>query len=638
MNKKLFVILFTCFLSILKVNAQDFNFLQEPIPTELKQNANAVVRLEATTINLNGIANMEITYNRVVTVFNKEGNKLVKAYVGYDDSRKITSIQANVYNYLGNKIKKVKPKEFKDVSATDGGTLYSDSRIQYFEFTPTQYPYTVHFSYTLKTPITVFIPSWTPVTSYYESVEKSTYTINNNTDTELFFKNKNFEGYTIDTTSNSTKTSYKITNLKALKREYLSPSIHKVTPVVLVAPKKFNANGVRGEASNWQEYGIWMHEKILSGRNKLTPETITLVKKLTQGIEDPLEKAKTIYKYVQDNTRYISVQVGIGGYQPISAFQVDKVKYGDCKGLTNYTQALLEVVGVPSYYTHVESGRKKENMEQDFASLSQGDHVILNIPYQGKDYWLDCTSQLHPFNFVGDFTDDRDVLVITPKGGILKRTPKYLDSVNLRTTTGKIKLSQDGSIQGNLQLSSKGIVYDNRFFLERLSEEDYTKQYKYYWDYINNLHINNASFQNIKDSVLFKENLDIEAQSYGVLSGKRMLVAPNIFDKEVSVPDRYRNRLLDFEIQRGSLQETAFEIQIPEGYQIEAIPDNLNAESKYGTYTASVAVKNNTIYYKRSYLQKHGNYSKTEYKAYRDFKRKVARFDNSKIVLIKTTK
>ena len=637
MNTILIRAFFACFLYMICANAQE-QYAYLTIPVDLKQNANAVVRFESTTINLNGIANMEITYNRVVTVFNKEGNKLLKAYVGYDDSRKIANIEATIYNFLGDKIKKVKPKEFKDVSATDGGTLYSDSRVRYFEFTPTQYPYTLHFSYTLKTPITVFIPSWTPVTSYYESVEKSSYTINNNTDTQLFFKNKNFEGYTIDSTSNGVKTSYEITNIKALKREYLSPSIHQVTPIVLVAPQKFNANGVRGEASNWQEYGTWMHNKILSGRNELTPETITLVKQLTKEIEDPLEKAKAIYKYVQDNTRYISVQVGIGGYQPISAFQVDKVKYGDCKGLTNYTQALLEVVGVTSYYTHVEAGRRKENMEQDFASLSQGDHVILNIPHQGKDYWLDCTSQLHPFNFVGDFTDDRNVLVITPKGGILKRTPKYLDAVNLRSTVGKIKLAPNGSIEGNLELSSKGIIYDNRFYLERLSKGEYIQQYKDYWDYVNNLHISNVSFQNIKDSIVFKENLKVEAQSYGVLSGDRMLIAPNIFDKEIRVPDRYRNRLLDFEIQRGSLHETAFQIIIPEGYQIEAIPDNLNAESKYGTYTASVEVKNNIIYYKRSFLQKHGKYSKTEYKAYRDFKRKVARFDNTKIVLIKTTK
>ncbi len=54
---------------------------------------------------------------------------------------------------------------------------------------------------------------------------------------------------------------------------------------------------------------------------------------------------------MQDKTRYISVQIGIGGWKPMLADDVNKLGYGDCKGLTNYTKALLEAVDVPSYYT-----------------------------------------------------------------------------------------------------------------------------------------------------------------------------------------------------------------------------------------------------------------------------------------------
>jgi hypothetical protein len=624
--------------SFLVSNAQNLEYSYLTVPSTLKENANAVVRLEATTINLHEVDNMEIIYRRVITIFNESGNRLLQAGVGYDNSRKVTSIQASVYDKLGNEIKKIKSKDFRDQTATGEGTLYSDSRILYMDYTPLQYPYTVDFSYTLKTSVTVFIPSWTPLLNYYESVQKCTYTINNLRIAELYFKAKNFEGYDIENTSEGNKISYSLKNLKAFKREDLSPSIRKIVPVLMVASKTFNANGIYGEASNWQDYGKWMYDKILAGRNELTTETINTVKQITQGIEDKLEKAKIIHKYVQDNTRYISVQVGVGGYQPISALEVDKVKYGDCKGLTNYTQALLEVAGVQAYYTHVESGRIKENLEHDFASLSQGDHVILNIPLNGKDYWIDCTSQVHPFNFVGDFTDDRDVLVMTPEGGIIKHTPKYLDATNSLKSVAKIRLDAQGGINGVLKLQSKGIVYDNRFQLERLSTEDRIKHYKYYWDYINNLNINNVELKNAKDSILFQEKLDVAAQSYAGLSGERILFAPNIFDKEVAVPDRYRNRILDFEIERGTFHESEFEIVLPEGYQIEAKPDNIKIESNYGTYNTAIEIQNNVVYYKRSYLRKHGKYPKEEYKAFRDFIRKVARHDNAKIVLLKITR
>ena len=122
---------------------------------------------------------------------------------------------------------------------------------------------------------------------------------------------------------------------------------------------------------------------------------------MVTGIEDKLEKAKIIYKYVQENTRYISVQIGIGGFRPINAIDVDRVKYGDCKGLSNYTMALLKAVNVPSYYTVVEAGNRKVDFEDDFADLRQGNHAILAIPYKGSYYWIDCTSQIHPFRIFG---------------------------------------------------------------------------------------------------------------------------------------------------------------------------------------------------------------------------------------------
>lgn len=634
---KVLILRVTFLLGLLTGHAQNLEYSYLTIPQQLKENANAVVRLESTSIDLIAVDNMEITHRRIVTVLNESGNNLLKAGVGYDESRKVTDINAVIYDKLGNEIKKIKSKDFKDQSASGESTLYSDSRILYMDYTPVQYPYTVDFTYSLKTSVTVFIKTWMPVSSYYESIQKSVYNINNLSNNELFFKRKNFEGYDIKNTSRETKISYTAENIGAFKREYLSPSIAEIAPALLVAPGKFNANGVYGEASNWQEYGKWMYDKILLGRKELAPETINAVRQITTGIEDTIEKAKKIYKYVQDNTRYISVQVGIGGYQPISAFEVDKVKYGDCKGLTNYTQALLEAVGIPAYYTHVESGRSKVSLEADFASLNQGDHVILNIPHNGKDYWLDCTSQVHPFGFVGDFTDDRDVLVMTPEGGIVKHTPKYLDSANYLKTFAALKLDNEGTVKGQLELQSGGIVYDNRFQLERLASERYIRHYKYQWDYVNNLDLQNVAFENVEDSILFKEKMNFEARSYASFSGERILFAPNVFDKEVNVPDRYRNRLLDFEIERGALHEAAFEILLPEGYEIEAKPDNFELEAKYGVYKASIVAQDNKIYYKRSYLLKHGKYPKEEYNEFRDFVRNIARFDNSKIVLLKIT-
>lgn len=80
------------------------------------------------------------------------------------------------------------------------------------------------------------------------------------------------------------------------------------------------------------------------------------------------------------------------------AKDVDRLGYGDCKALTNYTRALPQVVGVPSYYTIIYGDRQRRDLHQDFVSM-QGNHAILAVPVKDQIYWLECTSQVHPFGF-----------------------------------------------------------------------------------------------------------------------------------------------------------------------------------------------------------------------------------------------
>lgn len=115
------------------------------IPKELKENANAVIRYELREITVNAVDQMTVRTKRTVTVLNKLGQGEVGTYTRYDNNTKITQISAVVYDASGVKLKKYARKKFRDVSAVDGGTLYSDSRVLYLDYTPTSYPYTIVF-------------------------------------------------------------------------------------------------------------------------------------------------------------------------------------------------------------------------------------------------------------------------------------------------------------------------------------------------------------------------------------------------------------------------------------------------------------------------------------------------------------
>jgi hypothetical protein len=603
------------------------------IPAELKIKANAVVRLNDVNISIDSKDELNIIEKRIVTVLNEKGNSAVQAYAGFDKYNKIKNIEAKIFDEAGTEIKKIKERDFIDQSAVDGGTLYSDSRVLYMGYTPVSYPYTVEFTCEIETSNTAALPTWRPINGYFVSVQKASYTLNDNANLGIRFKEKNLDEFNIKKFNSPTSLSYSLENTKSIIPEDFSPSFSKFTPQVLVAAENFHFYGVDGKAKNWAEFGDWINNSLLEGRNTVTEETKRHILKITAQLEDPIDKAKKVFEYVQNNTRYISVQVGIGGVQPIPALEVDELKYGDCKGLTNYTQALLEIAGVTSYYSIVEAGRDIIDLEEDFASLEQGNHIILAIPYNQDLLWLDCTSQIHPFNFIGDFTDSRNVLVVKPESSEIIKTIAYPDSLNYQSTYADVKLNVDGSISSHIVIKTSGLQYDNRFPLERQANKDVIEYYKESWDYVNNLDVSNFSFNNDKSKVEFTENVDVKATMFASFIGDNILFKPNIFNQNSFIPTRYRDRKLPVEISRGYLDEDNFIFIIPEGYEVEALPDNISIKNKFGEYTFKIKNSGNKISYNRKLLINKGEYPKSDYKDYRDFRKNISKGDNLKIVL-----
>ncbi|GGD89477.1 DUF3857 domain-containing protein [Planktosalinus lacus] len=607
------------------------------IPVHLTESADAIVRSNELEVNILSTKEVKVNRKVIVTVLNKAGNKHVWNFIYYDNSIKVKKAEAFIYDALGKEIKKFKKRDFKDRSAVDGGTLYSDSRYLYADYTPLSYPYTFEISYETTSENTLSLPFKLFIHSYNVSSQNSSLKVHyNSTELDLNYKEKNFGDYQIEKTVFPGILSYTAKDIPALVREDYSPPFLEMVPQVHLAPTVFYYEGIYGEARNWKELGKWFYDNLIVGRDKVSSQTLSEVQALVAGVDDKLERARLVYEYVQQNTRYISVQVGIGGVQPIEAQEVDKVKYGDCKGLTNYTKSLLDAVGVPSYYAHVEAGNIQENFEEDFASIAQGNHVILAIPNDSEYTWIDCTSQVHPFGFIGDFTDNRNVLIMKPEGGEIVKTTAYTNQNNFRKTNAVYSIDETGTMKATVEITNQGIPYDNRFKLDKFSKEELHKFYVKNWRNINNLSLSKTHFENDKENVSFEETVELEARNYAAVNGSRLFLSVNAFNNSNYVPSRYRDRKSPVKFFRGFLFEDNYLISLPDSYQIEAFPESVSIDTKFGTYTLElVANEDHTITLTRKLFLKEGDYPKEDYKAFRDFFKDISNYDNSKIVLNK---
>lgn len=623
-----------CCLIATTLFAQKLEFSTFLISDELKKDANAVVRLDNMTIEMTSQRSMTIVTEMAVTVFNKRADHNSEIGISFDKNNVIKSVKGYVYDAMGNEIEKIRKSDFSEFSGS-GSSLYTDNKYIAYDYTPTTYPYTIYYKYEVQTSNTAFIPRWYALGGYYKSVQKANFSFSCPSDINLQVLENNFDGFNIQVDKNLHHVSYSVENIKAIESEPSAPSFSKIAPNARLGVNKFNLEGIDGEAENWSEFGLWRYENLNNGSGAIHGPVVEQIKKLVIGVDDPIERAKIVYEFVQNRVRYISVQEGVGGWKPITADEVHSTSYGDCKGLTNYTKTLLAVVGVPSNYTVLWGGEEKIDIEEEVFSM-QGNHVILNIPNGEENIWLECTSQKIPFGSIAGFTDDRDVLVITPEGGKIVHTRIYDARENSQSIKGMYIVESNGNIEAEVEVIYKGNQFDTHLRYENSNNKDKEKLFKEFWDNINNMTIRSMHVKNNKKEGQYEESIAFTATNYGAISGDRMIIPLNAFNVYERAPKRVRNRKLPVEVPNGYYDIDVVTIKLPSDYIIEAIADDITVDSKYGTYTMMVEkVDEHNLKYTRKFLLKAGNYPKEEYEDYRNFRRKVVKSDKSKVVLVK---
>jgi hypothetical protein len=610
------------------------NYTTASIPTELLDNANAVLRHSREDIVIASRNSIKVTEHRVVTIYNESGAGYMGAQAYFDKSTSVRSIEAFIYDKNGQQLRKFKRRDFKDVSVSSDADI-TDNRMLYLDYTPVAYPFTVVFNCETESQNTAFIPMWTPIEGSFISTQLSERTITADPSLGFRYKDFNFSDVVLNKQQQGNVYSFKSENIPAVRNEDEAPSFSTIRPFVLFSLEKFHLEGVNGEAPNWAAMGRWMYTSLINGTEELPQETIDKIKALTANETDPLKKARIVYKYVQGKTRYVSIQLGIGGWKPMLAKDVDRLGYGDCKALSNYTRALLKVIGIESYCTVLYSGSNTRNLQKEFVSM-QGNHMILAIPHNGTYVWLECTSQVDPFGHQGNFTDNRFALVIKPEGGELVRTHDYLPTDNTQLSVSDLSISPEGMLTGSVKRISAGLQYDDRLYLTRLSADELSKRYKKRFSHLNGLSLKKTNLKNDSDNIQLTEELTVEVPSYGSNSGGRLIFAINAFNQVSYVPVRYRNRKMPLEVDYGYTDQDEITINLPEGYAVEAIPENVEFTEKFGEYKAEYTLADkNRLLLKRTIKLNEGLYPKEDYEKYREFRDKIARSENAKAVLVK---
>lgn len=624
--------IFACVLLFILSQTQAYGQFVIQKVDSLRENACAIVDNYSAVFSQTDLNNATLSVNKVITILNEQGEEYGYFNETYDKFRELKDFSGIIKNMSGTVVKKIGKKDL--ISSSLSEHLSTDDYSMFYEYKNPTYPYTIEYTYQEKWKNGVLCyPAFAPINGSLLSLKRASYKIELPTGMNLRYHTNYSCNIKDETVGNKHIYSLSLENMKAIDREPYAPPFREIVPRVLLMPNDFCYDSTCGNLSNWENHGKWV-SSLLTGKDILPADFVIKIKDLTKDAKNDREKVAILYQYLQNNTRYVSIQLGIGGYQPIDATSVSKSGFGDCKGLTNLMMAMLKAVDIPSNYSIV--SMKEKDILPDFPNFNQFDHAILLVPLKNDSIWLECTSQTLPFGYIHNKIAGHNSLIITNERGKMCRLPQYKDDQNYQVSKLDINISENGTAKGKMQFTEHLHLYDKFFYW--MTSKDREKEMNYINTNVNmpKVKISQIEVSEHKSSLpSCTLSANFEAEDFVNKTGTRLFasVCPlrkgnyNIFTSSI--------RKQDIVIENGYSDSDSITFNIPETYAIESLPKDISIETPFGKLKTQCKVEDHKITYIQNIDIFTGRYDKSSYNEIKSFFSEINSAIKRKLVLKK---
>jgi hypothetical protein len=609
--------------------------LTRPLPDSLRQGAAAVRRLESLEITIESTRKARIHRKWICTVLNPTGDRYSLIYTFYDKFHDLSGLTAAMYDADGKMIQKIKKSDLEDAPIGGMGMLEVDTRVKFYQFANRSYPYTISFEEDQVLNNLFVLPSqWAPQPAPDIAVVNSSLIIHAPADYPLRHKEYDLGGPVVTTEKKGGTTyTWELDNVPARVPEPYGITWRRREPGVRLAPADFEVSGYKGVADSWAHLGQFSSD-LFRGRDLLPPEAREKVHSLTDGLKDTA-KIAALYSWLQQNTHYVGIELGIGGWQPFDATYVYTRKYGDCKALANYMVALLKEAGIRAWPVLIYGGPEPPPLDTGFA-CQQFNHCIA-VALAGKDsVWLECTSNRLPAGYLGSFTADRDGLLLDGPNAHLVHTPVYGVRENRLIRYLRGSIADNGNLDASLQVGYTGLEQDApRGMIDRLSKKDLVEARRQALG-VNNCIISDWNYVAVSATIpVLEETMRLSAEHFATVNGNRLIVFPGRFLRRTARGQTIGPpRQTPVELQQSVDESDSVVLQMPPGYAPERLPAG-RLNYPFGSVSIHSRFENGVLTVSCHYREQKGVYSAATYPQMAKFFDFVWRQANEQIVFLK---
>jgi hypothetical protein len=203
---------------------------------------------------------------------------------------------------------------------------------------------------------------------------------------------------------------------------------------------------------NWSDIGRW-YGKLAADRYALSARTTAVVDSIARLQHSASDTLQALHTWIARDIRYVSVALGLGGYQPRFPDSTVASGFGDCKDKATLFIAAAKHVGLTAYPVLLNSSGAADST---MPSIGEFDHAIAALPKKGGGYtYLDLTTNAYPAGTVPPSYQGGFGLVVLP-GGKSEGITFPKDAPGEQITRFEGSVGTDGTLKGRLDLILRG--------------------------------------------------------------------------------------------------------------------------------------------------------------------------------------
>jgi hypothetical protein len=415
----------------------------------------------------------------------------------------------------------------------------------------------IEYSYTIKGFNPIFKGRFSNVleTNFSVPVYQIYYKLLSSNNRHLQFKNSNTDVKPLITTGDTLSSyEWKLNNIPAFHTQDHLPSWYDPYATVMIS-----------DFLNWKEVNEWALS-LFPSNVAFSSALLNKIHEIKLHHNDPYNQTAAALRFVQDEIRYLGIEMGENSHRPHSPDQILKQRFGDCKDKSYLLCTLLKGLGIEAHPVLINT-TYKGTIREWLPTPTAFDHTTVRVKIDNRFYWFDPTLsfQRGPIHTIS-FPDYQAGLVVTDTTVQITTIPcltkgavHVKERFDIKDMSGRVKLTVTSHYSGSF-------AYDTRSEFKNNSRYEMSKTYQdFYAGYFKNIKADSLTTQDEEKTGSFTT---IEYYTIDSLCGpyaymKKASFEPFVINGLMTKPT-HEKRTMPFRLKYPAHYKEQVEINLPE--------------------------------------------------------------------------